>query len=143
MRRLAALFTLLLIFGLYDFTGAGNRELSQPYTLTAGDWLAYRLSEFIRTYSDKLSAPTMLSYDQKRGVILVEIFGGCKSVEEAKEDLLKWCDFIREIYIPYAKKSYGLALSMSDYIVVYYNREASGWPEMIRMEGGRLLLPQK
>ena len=143
MKKLAILFTVLLILGSCSFVEAENKGLSQPYTVTAGEWLAYRLSEFIRVHSDRLSAPALFNYDKKREVILVEIFGACESVDGAREDLLKWCDFIQKIYIPYAKESYGLDLCVSDYIVVYYNKEASGWPEMIRMEEGKLLLSQK
>jgi len=142
MKKLATLFIILLILGFCSFAGGENKGLSQPYTVTAGEWLVYRLSELVRVHSDRLSAPALFSYDKKREVILVEIFGAHESVEGAKEDLLKWCDFIQKIYLPYAEKNYGLNLSMSDYIVVYYNREASGWPEMIRMEGGKLLLSQ-
>jgi len=142
MKRLVTLFTVLLILGFCSVAGGENKGLSQPYTVTAGEWLAYRLSELVRVHSDRLSAPALFNYDRKKEVILVEMFGARESVEGAKEDLLKWCDFIQKIYLPYAKKNYGIDLCMSDYIVVYYNREASGWPEMIRMEGGKLLLSQ-
>jgi hypothetical protein len=102
MKRLVTLFTVLLILGFCSVAGGENKGLSQPYTVTAGEWLAYRLSELVRVHSDRLSAPALFNYDRKKEVILVEMFGARESVEGAKEDLLKWCDFIQKIYLPYA-----------------------------------------
>lgn len=146
MKRFAIFIVIIVIFGLsggYIYAQVQNDKLSQPFELTVGDWVANRIESKFLINQDHFSAPTHVSYDKENNVILVEIYGGRGDVSRARESLLKWWDFIKNSLIPHIKNSYNIELLELDFTVVYYDSNRNGeWKEIIRMEEGRLLLPQ-
>ncbi len=143
MKAVAILFTLILLLGTGNITAAGNDQLDQPYSLTLGDWLAFQLSDMIRN-NEELEEPANVSFDRNMDIILVEIFGRRRKVNDAKEAVLNCWNYIEEQHIPAVRKNHDITLLESDYVIVYYNRRGDDGPtEIIRMEEGNLLLPQE
>lgn len=156
MRKCGILLCMALVLGLVGFAEAVDDALSRPYKVTLGDWLAYRLSEIIRTNplfsmtavdhdEPSFFIPTLVSYDREREIIVVEVYGNRNSVTEAKKSLLEWWSLVENRHIPDAEKNYGIKLHKADYTIVYFypDRVKHELKEMIRMEDGKLLLPQK
>lgn len=143
MKFFISLLTVILILGTGNtVVTAGNAQLAQPYSLTLGDWLAFQLSDMIRN-NEELDEPANVTFDKTSDIILVEISGKRKKVNNAKEAVMDCWDFIQEQHIPSVEKNYDITLLESDYVIVYYNKRSKDGPtEIIRLEQGNLLLPQ-
>jgi hypothetical protein len=142
------IFTIVIILGfalsIFIYAGPGQERLSQPFTLTVGDWVAFKTESMIRGDVDQLTAPTYVNYDKDLKIVVVEIYGARYEVEGAKESLLMWCNYIKDKCTKYLKDFYGIEVLETDFTVIYYDRKARGGPkEIIRMEAGKLLLPQE
>jgi len=149
MKRFLVLLAFVSTMGFAIYSKAETSKLSQPYRVSFGDWVAYRLSDMIRINED-LSAPTLVEYDKIKKKIVVKIYGSRARIEEtsfergAKGSLQAWWKFIKNRHIPVVEKNYGVKLKEEDYIVIYLNRKAKGGPkEIIRIEDGKTLLPTK
>jgi hypothetical protein len=144
MKFLVSLLTVILILGTGNsIVMAGNSQLDQPYSLTLGDWLAFQLSDMIRN-NEELDDPTNVTFDKTSDVILIEIFGKRKKVNNAKEAVMDCWNFVQEQHIPSVEKNYDITLLESDYVIVYFNKRSKDGPtEIIRLEEGNLLLPQE
>ena len=150
MRRLFLLFAILLILGLYSYVNAEKSTLSRSFFWTIGDWVAYRLSEDFRVIVENqqakfqdpsASASSFARYDRKRDVIVVQIYGGRKKVEECKNSITYWQNYIKKPHIPEMSTYYGIYLNENDYVVIYINRVTN--EEIIRLENERFLLPKE
>ncbi len=142
MKSLITFVVAVLLLGFVSSARAENLQLSEPYTLTVGDWLAFQLNEMIRG-SDELPPGTVVRYDKPSGVILVEIFGKRKTVKDAKQSIKDCWEFIENQHIPVMEKNYNVSLGESDYTIVYYHQKRKSGPtEVVRMVEGNLLLPQ-
>jgi len=147
MKKLLLLFSIITILGvfniIYSQPSESNNKLSQPYMITNGDWIAYNLSEYLRMRLD-LNAPIRVTFDRKDTIIVIKIYGARKIVEDAKGSLNNFLDAIRIFNFVEAKANYGIDLYDNNYTIIYYNREAQGGPkEIIRMEKGKLQIPQE
>jgi len=144
MKKFVVFIVIIMIFGLsgYIYAQVGSDKLSQPFTLTVGDWASFRIESMILVNRDALNAPTYSYYDKEKDVIVVKIYGARGNVNWAKESLIEFWDFIQEQCIPSIQNVHGIDLLKTDFIVIYFDRTArDGAKEIIRMEGGRLLLP--
>jgi len=136
-----SIIILIALFSGIGYAQTKNERLSKPFTLTIGDWIAFKTESMIRGNPD-LSAPTYVNYDKKSNVIFVEIYGSRSHVEGAKETLLNWWNYITEPCSMYLKDFYNLEIIDTDFTVIYFNKTAKDGPkEIIRLEAGKLLLP--
>lgn len=140
----AIVIVLSFALSIFIYAESGPERLSQPFTLTVGDWIAFKTESMIRGNTDQLGAPTYVNYDKDLKIVVVEIYGQRYQVEDAKESLLSWWEYIKNDCTQYLKDFYDIEVLETDFTVIYYNRKARGGPkEIIRMESGKLLLPQE
>ena len=142
------IFTIVIVLSfalsIIIYAESGPERLSQPFTLTVGDWIAFKTESMIRGNTDQLTAPTYVNYDKDLKIVVVEIYGGRSQVEGAKESLLNWWEYITNNCAPYLKDFYGIEILETDFTVIYFDRTVRDGPkEIIRMEAGKLLLPQE
>ena len=124
--------------------GLSAAGLDESFTVSKGDWVALQLWQEVATRNAMRNefAPTATYYASESKKVFAEVYGQRSTVEGARGSLTRYEVFISSVFNPSVKSRYGLALTMQDYVLVYYNRRHSGAPkEVVRLTGGQYVVP--
>ncbi len=114
--------------------------LSKPYAVTLGDMIAFCITQSMPVLKGPADydAGVIASYDHAGGKILVTIFGGRTSVDEAKVSMETFRTKVVPLLSAEVSKSYHVALDESALTIIYVTGPTMH--EVIRREGTKYLV---
>jgi len=145
MRRPIALATVLLLGAFVASASAQEvAEDSLPgleaeYTMQVGDYAATLLPDFLRIRAD-LRYAVVVTYEPEPNRLDVEVFGGQVTVEQARQVVGAYWDFIQALFFPYAERRLGVKLDQNDISIVYYDISQGVMRPVVQMLEGQFVI---
>lgn len=145
MRRATALSTVLL---LSAFIGSASAQevaddslpgLEAEYPMQVGDYAATLLPDFLRIRTD-LPYAVVVTYEPEPNRLDVEVFGGQATVEQARQVVGAYWDFIQALFLPYAERRLGVKLDQNDFSIVYYDISQGVMRPVVQMLEGQFVI---